>query len=74
MQAPFLERVGFTSSSAELKADWSTEPVLNLDCLLYYLLVMGDIEKLGYNNLYLKFHGYCKYRDISKLVVRVHPL
>ena len=34
-------------------------------------LVMGDIEIFIYDNCHLKYHNYCKYHDISKLVVTV---
>ena len=40
--------------------------------ILLCVLVMGDIEILSNNNHHLKYHGYCKYRGISKLVVTVH--
>ena len=30
---------------------------------------MGNIENFTYNNSHLKYHVYCKYHDISKLVV-----
>ena len=36
-----------------------------------YTLVMGDIEIFTYDNCHLKYHGYCKYHDISTLVVTV---
>ena len=32
---------------------------------------MGDIENFHLHNCHLKYHGYCKYHDISKLVVTV---
>ena len=32
---------------------------------------MGNIEIFIYNNCHLKYHNYCKYHDISKLVVTV---
>ena len=32
---------------------------------------MGDIEILIYDNYHLKYHSYCKYHDISKLVITV---
>ena len=34
-------------------------------------LVIGDIEIFAYDNHHLKYHGYCKYRNTSKLVVTV---
>ena len=35
-------------------------------------VVMGDIEIFAYDNHHLKYHGYCKYHDTSKIVVTVH--
>ena len=32
---------------------------------------MDDIENLIDDNSHLKYHGYCKYHDISKLPVTV---
>ena len=40
--------------------------------LLYCSLVMGDIEIFAYDDRHLKFHGYCKYHNTSKIIVTVH--
>ena len=44
----------------------------HLKVVSYYLLVMGDIEIFAYDDSHLKYHGYCKYHDTSKLVVTVY--
>ena len=39
---------------------------------VWLCIVMGDIESFAYGNRHLKYHGYCKYHDTSKLEVAVH--
>ena len=41
-------------------------------CECVCVLVMGDIKILVYDNHHLKYHGYCKYHDTSKLVITEH--